>query len=372
MADPTTDAGSPGRGQPADSSSGPAVSVIIPLYNAQKYIEEAVNSVLRQTYEDFEVVIVDDGSTDRSAILAKTFKDPRVRYIYQKNKGLAGARNSGIRNMRGTYLVFLDADDTLLPEKLQTQVAYLEEHPEIGVLAGRYIITDPEGNYLVRNSSPEGMIELRDILVSSPCPIHCYMFRKSWVDRAGFFDESFVASEDWDYECRLALLDCRFYRMPMTNWVCTYRKMPGTMTTKPQRQTDQMLRVINKTFSKGNVPPELAHLKEKAIGDTCLTGAIRAYIANQPEVGKEYFQRALECTPEIRGRRYEAVRNRTSSFARQAQVPSSIPVFEVLRAPLRGFLPLYSARNAISPGISVSAMFISRRPQSAKAISATL
>lgn len=332
MSDGTTERGSAFRGgQVTDCFSGPTASVIIPLYNTEKYIVEAVNSVLHQTYEDFEVVIIDDGSTDRSASLAKSFDDPRVRYIYQKNKGIAGARNTGIRNMRGQYAVFLDADDTLLPDKLRSQVAWLDEHPEISVVAGRCIITDAKGKYLVRNSSPEGMIELRDILVSGPCPIHCYMLRKSWVDRAGFFDESFVTCEDRDYECRLALLGCTFYRMPMTNWVCTSRKMAGTMTTKPLRQTEQMLRVIDKTFSKGGVPAELVHLKEKAIGETCLTGAIRAYIAKQPESGKAYFQRAMECVPKIRENRYEAVRNRISSFTQQAQVPSEIPVYDVFR-----------------------------------------
>ncbi|NIW46854.1 MAG: glycosyltransferase, partial [Gammaproteobacteria bacterium] len=91
------------------------VSVIIPAYNQGHYLGECVQSVLDQTYPDFEIIIVNDGSTDNTQRVAKSFSDPRIKYIYQENRGLSGARNTGIRNAIGTYVTYLDSDDLFLP-----------------------------------------------------------------------------------------------------------------------------------------------------------------------------------------------------------------------------------------------------------------
>ena len=110
----------------------PAVSVILPAYNAEVFITEAVESVRAQTFSDYELIAVNDGSTDRTGEilddLAKGF--PAMRVIHQENKGLAGARNAAIAAMRGEYIALLDADDLWLPEKLQRCMDYLREHPD--------------------------------------------------------------------------------------------------------------------------------------------------------------------------------------------------------------------------------------------------
>jgi glycosyltransferase involved in cell wall biosynthesis len=109
------------------------VSVIIPVYGAEQYIAETLRSLLAQTYPHFEALIIDDGSPDRSIEICKTFDDPRIRIIQQTNRGLPGARNTGIRQAQGDYLAFLDADDLWVPEKLEKHVAHLERSPQVGV-----------------------------------------------------------------------------------------------------------------------------------------------------------------------------------------------------------------------------------------------
>jgi glycosyltransferase involved in cell wall biosynthesis len=105
------------------------VSVIIPVYKTEKYVEAAVASVLNQTYQNLEIIVVDDGSPDDSLKLVRQFDDPRIRIIEQENRGLAGARNTGIRHAVGEYIAFLDSDDVWLPEKLAKHVKHLETCP---------------------------------------------------------------------------------------------------------------------------------------------------------------------------------------------------------------------------------------------------
>src|ERR687898_3616338 len=107
--------------------AAPLVSVVIPCYNQARFLGEAIESVLAQSYPHFEVIVVDDGSTDNTSEVAASYAG--VRYIRQENQGLAGARNAGIRRSRGSYLVFLDADDRLLADALEAGLASLEEHP---------------------------------------------------------------------------------------------------------------------------------------------------------------------------------------------------------------------------------------------------
>ncbi len=118
----------------------PLVSIIIPAYNSAGSLLRAVDSVFTQTYRDFEVVVVDDGSVDQTKEVIFTYQD-KVRYINQDNRGPGAARNTGIQAALGQYLVFLDADDELLPNKLELQLDYLERHPRVDVVySGGYLM----------------------------------------------------------------------------------------------------------------------------------------------------------------------------------------------------------------------------------------
>ena len=120
----------------------PLVSVIIPVHNGARYLRAALESVFAQTYRPFEVIVVDDGSTDDSGIIAQSFPD--VRYIHQANQGVAAARNHGIEASRGEFLAFLDQDDLWTPEKLKLQINYLLSHPDVGyTLTQQQFFLDP-------------------------------------------------------------------------------------------------------------------------------------------------------------------------------------------------------------------------------------
>jgi glycosyltransferase involved in cell wall biosynthesis len=111
----------------------PKVSIIIPLYNAEKYINRTLHSVLKQTYSDFEVLIIDDGSTDRGVEICQSFSDSRIKIVQQANRGLPGARNTGIRQAQGDYIALLDSDDLWSPHKLDRHVTHLEQESDVGI-----------------------------------------------------------------------------------------------------------------------------------------------------------------------------------------------------------------------------------------------
>ncbi len=121
----------------------PAVSVVIPLYNKEPYIARALNSVLTQTFQDFEVIVVDDGSTDGGATIVRGFDDPRIRMIQQENQGVSAARNQGIEAARAEMVAFLDADDEWLPEFLETIMRLREKFPEAGLYGTAYEVHFP-------------------------------------------------------------------------------------------------------------------------------------------------------------------------------------------------------------------------------------
>ena len=123
----------------------PTVSVVMTVYNTERYVGEAVGSVLGQTFGDFEFVIVDDGSTDRSTTILKDFaaRDPRIRLVSRPNTGIVAAANEGIGLARGRYLARMDSDDVCLPRRFETQVNYLEQHPECVLVGSRVTVVDP-------------------------------------------------------------------------------------------------------------------------------------------------------------------------------------------------------------------------------------
>ncbi len=170
----------------------PLVSVIIPLYNGERYIVEALESVFKQDYSPFEVIVVDDGSTDQSATLVKTF--PQVRYIYQKNQGNAVARNVGISQARGEFCAFLDQDDLWAADKLSVQVDRLIRNPELGFVVGCLL------NFLDTDSPPP--LQLRRDFLSDAKVAYLpgsLLVRKSVFGRLGLFNPDFRYGSDSDF-----------------------------------------------------------------------------------------------------------------------------------------------------------------------------
>lgn len=278
----------------------PLVSVIIPCYNQAHYLPDAVDSVLAQSYENREIIIVNDGSTDETAEVAEALAGPGVRVVHQENKGLAGARNTGIQNSSGALLNFLDSDDLLEPDKLERQVAFLQEHPEFGIVGALFNRIDSEGRrFGSERSAREGGLEFSaaEVLTNGPFVVHSHLVRREWVDRVGGFDETFRAAEDWDLYCRLALAGCRFYRMNRA--LCSYRMSPGAMTLDGARQTEALLAVVSKTFATPDLAPEFRDLEPRVRTETLMRGMARCYACGEVESGRRYLANALEIDPTI-------------------------------------------------------------------------
>lgn len=188
------------------------VSVIIPSYNAAKYIKEAVDSALAQTYENIEVVVIDDGSTDNTKkILAPYAEKMRIKYVYESNKGLAGARNAGIKNSQGEYIAFLDADDIFLPEKVEEQVRVLEANRGYGACYSDLFHFDGAGKlYHHRYKYPSGDV-FEPLLHKQFINPLTVMARRELFNKYGYFDESLRRSEDWYVWLLWARAGVKFY-----------------------------------------------------------------------------------------------------------------------------------------------------------------
>jgi glycosyltransferase involved in cell wall biosynthesis len=208
------------------------VSVVIPCYNQARFLGEAIESVLSQSYPHIEVVVIDDGSTDNTSEVASGY--PGVRCIRQQNRGLAGARNEGIRRSIGDYLVFLDADDRLLPEALEVGLRELEAHPECAFVSGRWKLIASDGSPLP--TPPQLRVEddhyaalLRTCYISTPAAV---MYQRVMLEYIGAFDTLVSPSADYDLYLRVAR-DYPIYHHGEV--VAEYRRHGTNMTRDPAR-----------------------------------------------------------------------------------------------------------------------------------------
>ena len=191
----------------------PTISVIIPTYNRASLLKEALDSVLAQTYTDYEVIVIDDGSTDNTEEMMQAFlTDSRIRYIKQSNAGVSAARNHGIFEARGEWIAFLDSDDLWFPEKLEKQMAFLTEHPTAGAVCGpsyQYqdgrVVKDKNGE-MVLGWDREETLELTFVLFAENCGVNAssVLVRKAVLHKAGLFDSSLKIGEDIDLWFRVA------------------------------------------------------------------------------------------------------------------------------------------------------------------------
>jgi glycosyltransferase involved in cell wall biosynthesis len=186
----------------------PLVSIIIPTYNRTNLLKRAIQSVLNQTYQYFEIIVVDDGSQEDVQQVLEYFRDDRIKYTrHEENRGLSAARNTGIRLSKGEYVSFLDSDDELLPDKLERQVKRSQELPnECAVIySGFYYVSEKDKGKIVIKIVPKfrGDVSSR-LLGSNITAVHTPIIKKKYLEKAGFFDEALSSYEDWDMWIRLS------------------------------------------------------------------------------------------------------------------------------------------------------------------------
>ncbi|GGA76507.1 hypothetical protein GCM10011507_29880 [Edaphobacter acidisoli] len=228
------------------------VDIIIPAYNAARYLPTAIESVATQTFDDWRIVLVNDGSTDNTDEVVSPFLErlgPRILYIKQHNHGLPAARNAAIKASTAEFLALLDADDVWLPNRLSESVAILKDRPRAGLSYGLITYIDHKGvtgaTFEGNKSNAEGNIAPYIYMrkVELPCPT--MTFRRKCVDEVGLFDETMRATEDRDLWLRIAL---RYEVAFVPKVIAYYRVSPNSMSTDPQRMLKAQMQFIHKHY----------------------------------------------------------------------------------------------------------------------------
>ncbi|MBD2250025.1 glycosyltransferase family 2 protein [Nostoc parmelioides] len=241
----------------------PKVSVVIPAYNAMKYLPATVESVLQQTFTDIEILIINDGSSDNIIAWTTQITDPRVQVISQENQGLSGARNTGINHASGEYIAFIDADDLWLPTKLEKQVKCLDNYPQAGLVYTWTAWTDETGKPtgVIVASDVEGYVWEQMVVNDKISNGSSAMVRRICFDKVGLFDTELTSSEDRDMWIRLA---AHYHFAVVKEPLTLYRRHSQSMSKNRPKMLKNIRRVFEKTFE--TVPTELLYLRNRSYG----------------------------------------------------------------------------------------------------------
>jgi glycosyltransferase involved in cell wall biosynthesis len=236
------------------------ISVIVPVYNLEQYIVDTIQSVLAQTYQHFELIVIDDGSTDRTAEICESFNEPKLKLIRQKNQGANAARNAGLRVAQGDYIAFLDGDDLWLPEKLAKHIEHLEQSPEVGISYSQSAFIDEAGEPMGLYQMPKLTdITIRDILCRNPISNgSCAVLRKEVFEGIKFQDNLYGTEQYFYWDERLQGsqdLDCWFRIALQTDWkmegipeiLTRYRVNSNGLSAKLLKKQESWEQVIEKT-----------------------------------------------------------------------------------------------------------------------------
>lgn len=226
------------------------ISVLMPVYNCALYLAEAIESILNQTFSDFELIILDDCSTDGSAQLAQTFTDERIVYHRnEKNLGLANNLNVGLRMAKGKYIARMDGDDISFSERFQTQIDFLESHPDIDLCSCGLEMFGTENTVWVRETDPEA-IKITMMFYSPVLHASSIWRRESFEKHNLYYDQNAFPAEDYDLWAR-AIFHCRLVNIPQVLY--KYR-IHGIQVTKTDDRVTQKDREIRINYLKYALP----------------------------------------------------------------------------------------------------------------------
>ncbi len=241
-----------------------SISVVVPVYNGEKTIKETLESVLKQTFTNFELIIINDGSQDKTLEVISRIKDSRIQVYSYLNAGLAASRNRGITRATSEYIAFIDADDIWTSDKLEAQFNALQANPDAAVA---YSWTDyidehskflRRGSHLAINGDILPQLLVMDFLENGSNPL----IRKQAFIEVGNFDESLTAAEDWDMLLRLAR---RYHFVAVPSPQILYRISANSMSAKVLQQEAETLKVIECAFNQA--PESLQYLKKQSLAN---------------------------------------------------------------------------------------------------------
>jgi glycosyltransferase involved in cell wall biosynthesis len=270
----------------------PKVSVVIPTYNRAELLKSAINSVLSQTYQDFEIVIVDDASRDNTAEVIKSFNDQRIKYIrHETNKGEAGARNTGVMNSDGEYIAFLDDDDEWLPEKLEKQIRIFENNPvEVGGVYTGFLKVDRTTGLVIKEVIPtkrgnifSELLKFNWIRIPS-----VLMVKRECFDKVGLFDTSIPFGLDYDMWIRISKeFQYEYIKEPLVNYYSHSDSRLSTNYKLVISGKEAMLKKYSDVFESNKKDHSYRYLQ---------LGVLYCYSGNAGK-GREAFLRAIMAYP---------------------------------------------------------------------------
>ncbi|MGL5832280.1 MAG: glycosyltransferase family 2 protein [Waterburya sp.] len=262
------------------------VSVVIPAYNGDRYLGAAIDSVLGQTYQDYEIIVVDDGSTDNTAQVVKQY-GKTVRYLSQTNQGVAASRNLGLAAAMGDYIAFLDQDDLFLPHKLSSQVALLDRDDQLGmvnsgwqiyreeVVSDRNAEKQAETEAAVKPWQQIPQLTATNLIIWKPVFLGAMLFRRNWLERAGGFNTTLEQTPDVDLVMRLAKIACP------AAWVeqvtVKYRQHETNASHDALRQAQELNQITADFFTQSSLAPEIKILEAQSRYQSLIWGAWRLH-----------------------------------------------------------------------------------------------
>jgi len=280
-------------------TTDPKVSIIIPVYNGEKYIAEAIESALGQTYRNFEIIVVNDGSNDNSYEKIKPFL-PSVKYIFQENQGVAAARNTGIKNSSGELVAFLDQDDLWLPEKLEVQVNYLLQNPDVGLVHSNMSYINEEDKpvepYFGRWQTDVSGWCFRDLFIDNRIAILTVLLRRECLDQLGFFNEKYASVDDYDLMLRIS----RKYPIGHIDRELALYRIHGKNTSRNWAPIDARRIEILETMISSD-PGIVSELGKKVVKDRILSlyrDVAEGYASQQEyKMAHKYWSKAVRLQP---------------------------------------------------------------------------
>lgn len=275
----------------------PTVSVIIPAYNQAQFVSQAIESVLAQTFTDYEIIVVNDGSTDNTAQVLAGYGDC-LQVITQANAGLSAARNSGLKAAQGEFIAFLDADDLWYPHMLATTVAHLQQNPEIDLVCGAWDLIDESGQMFRPANKPSNLRArvradlLRALATGNLFLVHALLIRKKCFACCGDFDTTLKAVEDWDLWTRMAI---HGHKVDMIDApVARYRRHRANMSLDVQRMEQASRQVLVKLFANEQLTDRLAGLQDHAYIQMRLVLALYCHEGGADADSRRFVQQAQE------------------------------------------------------------------------------
>ncbi len=281
----------------------PKVSVLLPVYNGGRYLEAALDSLRRQTFEDFEVVAINDGSTDGSlALLERVARDePRIRIFSRENRGLIATLNEGIERARGAYVARMDADDIALPDRFRRQVAFLDANPEVVALGTRVLLVDAEG-WLMRpfaEKTEHAAIDAAHLEGHGGTIVHpAAMFRAAALRDIGGYDDRYPHAEDLDLFLRLAERG-RLANLP--DILFHYRQQPDSVGHR-HRETQRASAhaAIHAAYERRNMPRKAIEVRSEPASspaDMHRRFAWWSLMAGHPDTARKHARLAFQQNP---------------------------------------------------------------------------